>query len=331
MQSMKMQELEALGKKCSVNEEDAENEGVENIVKKLTKPVEPALYICPTPIGNLADITLRVLDTLKQVDIIAAEDTRHTRKLLSHYDIHTPMISYHKHNSASSNEKVIGYLDKGNSVALVSDAGTPIISDPGQSLISECVSRGYRVVSLPGATAGITALVGSGLCAERFMFVGFVDRNKSKRKQALERLKSIDCTLIFYEAPHRLIKTLEAMLNVFGDRNVVLAREITKRYEEYVRGRLSEVLAGYEERAVKGEFVLLVEGNSSEENSGNIHMTGADLVNEDGISLMELSLSEHLCYFIKNGMRKKEASLKVAEARGLDKKQVYKLSVDLEC
>ncbi len=242
------------------------------------------------------------------------------------------MVSYHKHNSASSNEKIMKYLSQGKSVALVSDAGTPIISDPGQTLVKECVSHGYDVISLPGATAGITALVASGLCAERFMFVGFVDRNKSKRKQSLERLKNVDCTLIFYEAPHRLIKTLEGMMAVFGDRNIVLAREITKRYEEYVRGTISEVLAIYEERAVKGEFVVMVEGNSDKLDAENVNMgDGEVLVNEEGISLMELSVSEHLCYFIKQGIRKKEASLMVAKARGLDKKQVYKISVDLEC
>ncbi len=283
------------------------------------------LYICPTPIGNLADITIRVLETLKQVDIIAAEDTRHTRKLLSHYDIHTPMISYHKHNSAISNEKIMEYLSSGSCVALVSDAGTPIISDPGQSLIEQCVTRGYNVVSLPGATACITALVGSGLCAESFLFVGFLDRNKSKKKKSLDKLKNIEHTLIFYEAPHRLIKTLEAMYEVFGDRDIALARELTKKYEEYVRGSISDVIKGYGERAVKGEFVILVQGNLG---NGDYELDLTD-IDDNGNSLLDMSLEEHLMYYISQGMRKKEASLKVAKARGLDKREVYKISAEL--
>ncbi len=275
------------------------------------------LYICPTPIGNLSDITIRVLNTLSSVDIIAAEDTRHTRKLLSYYDIHTPLISYHQHNHLSASSIILDRLSQNQSVALVSDAGTPIISDPGENLVKDCINHGYQVISLPGASACITAIVGSGLCSEQFLFIGFLDKHQKKQKNSLEKIKNLEYTLIFYEAPHRILKTLKTMLDILGDREIVLARELTKTYEEYLRGSISEILDIYKERTPKGEFVILVSGNNKEISTDD--------------PMLNMSVEEHLCYLIKSGIRKKEASLEVAKKRKLNKKELYKLSIDLKC
>ncbi len=274
------------------------------------------LYICPTPIGNLADITIRTLQTLNSADIIAAEDTRHTRKLLSHYDIHTPLISYHKHNHNSASPIILDKLSQGQSVALVSDAGTPIISDPGENLVKICIQHGYNVISLPGASASITAIVGSGLNADQFLFIGFLDRNKGKQKKQLEKIKNLEYTIIFYESPHRILKTLQNILEVLGNRQIVLARELTKTYEEYLRGTADELINRYKDKTPKGEFVLLVSGTDEKTNA----------IDD---SLLNLSVEEHLKLLINSGMRKKDASLEVAKIRELDKKQIYKLSINL--
>jgi len=275
------------------------------------------LYICPTPIGNLGDITLRVLETLKSADLIAAEDTRHSKKLLTHFDIHTHIFSYHEHNKAKAGPVLIEKLLSGISVALVTDAGTPGISDPGEDLIKLAIEAGVPVVSQPGATAFVTALVASGLPTGKFVFEGFLDRHKKRRKEALELLKNETRTVIYYEAPHRLLQTLESMLDVLGDRNMTAARELTKRYESYVRGSISEVIDHFSNNQPRGEFVLIVAG------------IDPDMIEKIADPFMELTIEEHLTHFIDQGMRKKEAAALVAEARGLNKRDVYKISVDL--
>ncbi len=275
------------------------------------------LYICPTPIGNLDDITYRVLKTLKEVDLIAAEDTRHTKKLLNHFEIHTPLFSYHEHNKAKAGPVLIERMLEGKSIAIVTDAGTPGISDPGEDLIKLAIDSDLTVVSQPGATAFVTALVASGLPTGKFIFEGFLDRHKKRRKEALEALQYETRTLIFYEAPHRLLQTLESIQDVLGDRRMTAARELTKRYETFTRGRVSEVIAHFDENAPRGEFVLIVEG------------ADPDAVQVSTDPNMELSIEDHLRVLIDTGMRKKEAAAEVALARGLNKRDVYKLTIDL--
>ncbi len=275
------------------------------------------LYICPTPIGNLDDITYRVLKTLKEVDLIAAEDTRHTKKLLNHFEIHTPLFSYHEHNKAKAGPVLIERMLEGKSIAIVTDAGTPGISDPGEDLIKLAIDSDLTVVSQPGATAFVTALVASGLPTGKFIFEGFLDRHKKRRKEALEALQYETRTLIFYEAPHRLLQTLESIQDVLGDRRMTAARELTKRYETFTRGRISEVIAHFDENAPRGEFVLIVEG------------ADPDAVQVSTDPNMELSIEDHLRVLIDTGMRKKEAAAEVALARGLNKRDVYKLTIDL--
>jgi len=275
------------------------------------------LYICPTPIGNLDDITFRVLKTLNSADLIAAEDTRHTKKLLTHFDVHTQIFSYHEHNKAKAGPILIERLQSGTSIALVTDAGTPGISDPGEDLIKLAIEAGVPIVSQPGATAFVTALVASGLPTGKFVFEGFLDRHKKRRREALEGLKNETRTVIFYEAPHRLLQTLDSMLEVLGDRQLTAARELTKRYESYVRGSISEVIDHFKTTAPRGEFVLVLSGIDPE-----------DIETADN-PLLDMSIEEHLTYYINQGMRKKEAAALVAEARGLNKRDVYKITVDL--
>lgn len=275
------------------------------------------LYVCPTPIGNLDDITFRVLETLKEVDLIAAEDTRHTKKLLTHFDIHTQIFSYHEHNKIKAGPVLIDKMLSGQSIAIVTDAGTPGISDPGEDLIKLAIESDIQVVSQPGATAFVTALVASGLPTGKFVFEGFLDRHKKKRAEALEALKNETRTVIFYEAPHRLIQTLESMRSVLGDRQMTAARELTKRYESYVRGTISQVIDHFTDNQPRGEFVLIVAG---------VH---PDDVIHEADPLMELSIEDHLMHFINQGMRKKEAAAEVAKVRGLNKRDVYKMTIDL--
>lgn len=275
------------------------------------------LYVCPTPIGNLDDITFRTLETLKTVDLIAAEDTRHTKKLLNHFDIHTHIFSYHEHNKMKVGPLLIEKMEAGQSIAIVTDAGTPGISDPGEDLIKLAIDADIKVVSQPGATAFVTALVASGLPTGKFVFEGFLDRHKKKRKEALEGLKNETRTVIFYEAPHRLTQTLESMLEVLGDRQMTAARELTKRYESYVRGTISEVIEHFTENQPRGEFVLILAG---------VH---PDDVEKESDPLLEMSIEDHLRHFIDQGMRKKEAAGEVAKARGLNKRDVYKLTIEL--
>ncbi len=275
------------------------------------------LYVCPTPIGNLDDITFRVHETLKSVDLIAAEDTRHSKKLLNHFDIHTPIFSYHEHNKGKAGPILIEKMLGGSSVAIVTDAGTPGISDPGEDLIKLAIDEDIQVVSQPGATAFVTALVASGLPTGKFVFEGFLDRHKKKRKEALEALKNETRTLIFYEAPHRLGQTLESMLDVLGDRQMTAARELTKRFETYVRGSVSEVIEHYKTEQPRGEFVLIVSG------------IDPDDIETEADPFLEMDIEDHLRHFINQGMRKKEAAALVASARGLNKRDVYKVTIDL--
>lgn len=274
------------------------------------------LYICPTPIGNLEDITLRVLRILGEVDLIAAEDTRRTVKLLNHYGISTPMTSYHEHNKNQKGEYIINLLQQGKKVALVSDAGTPGISDPGEELIRRSIDLGIEVVSLPGPTAIITALVASGLPTGQFFFQGFLPRDAKRRKERLKGLKNQMGTIVLYVSPHRLIEVLKDCGEILGDRKVVVARELTKVYEEFLRGRIAEVRDLLKEKGIKGEFVLLIEGKDEEEA-------------EEEKPWQNMSIKEHLQWNMQKGFSKKEAIKKTAQERNIPKRQVYSESIDI--
>lgn len=264
----------------------------------------PTLYLVATPIGNLSEVSYRVITTLKEVDYIAAEDTRVTIKLLNHYDINTKLISHHEHNLNTAITKIISLLEQGNNIALVSDAGYPAISDPGYELVSAAIEKNINVVVVNGPNAALGALVVSGIAPQPFMFYGFLDhKDKNKRKQ-LEKLKKYEETIVFYESPHRISKTLELMLSIMGDRKISLARELTKKHEEIIRGNISEVLTVAAE--LKGEMVIVVSGNKETENL-EFNNTVIEHVNE----LIELGLSS------------KEAIKEVAKIRNLKKSDVY--------
>lgn len=270
------------------------------------------LYLVPTPIGNLEDMTFRSVRILKEVDLIAAEDTRNTKKLCRHFQIDTPLISYHEHNKANSGEKLVGDLESGKMIALVSDAGMPAISDPGRELVETCVEREIFVVPLPGANAVLPALVASGLDTKRFFFYGFLPRDKNARKQELEKLKTMSATLVFYEAPHRMKETVAAMAEQFGSRKVCIAREMTKAFEEWVRGELQEVSGKLTEQVPKGEFCVVVEGAGEQKPEGEEWWTG-------------LTLEEHTRHYVEiRKMPTKEAIRQTARDRGLPKREVYK-------
>ena len=286
-------------------------------VRKMNKT--GILYICPTPIGNLEDITLRTIRILKEADLIAAEDTRHSRKLLNHLEIEKKMISYHEHNKFKVEDLLIDKLKEGLNIALVSDAGMPGISDPGEEIIKRAIEEGIELYCLPGPSALINALVLSGLSTRRFSFEGFLDRNKKERKERLERIRYDDRTLIFYEAPHRLKDTLKDMLEILGDRNIVCARELTKKFEEYKRLRISEILDYYSSNEnPRGEYVVVVEGASEEEFT---KLKEAEFEN--------LSIEEHIIKLMDEGMRKKDAVKEVSKLRNIPKNEVYKYSIDL--
>ena len=267
------------------------------------------LYICATPIGNLSDITLRVLDTLREVDIIAAEDTRHTLKLLNHFDIKKPLISYFEHNKQYKGAKIINELKQGKNVALVSDAGTPIISDPGEQLVKECIENNIEIESLPGPCACVTAMTLCGLDSKRFMFYGFLQHKLKDKLKELEELKNIKYTLVFYEAPHKLVSTLECIYEVFGNRDIALLREMTKKFQETLRMSVSEAIEYYKEKEPKGEYVLTVSGAEEE-------------ISEDFSSL---SIEEHVDSYIEEGLSKKDAIKKCAEDRNISKRDVYNI------
>ncbi len=262
------------------------------------------LYLVPTPIGNLQEMTPRALDILKSVDLVAAEDTRNSKKLLMAYGIDTPLMSHHEHNQQTSIPKILECLRMNKSVAVISDAGYPLVSDPGQRLVQEVIDQGFNVVSCSGANAAMNALVASGLSCYHYLFYGFLDSKSSKRKKQLDELKPFPYTLIFYEAPHRIEDMLSDMLDVFGDRKICLARELTKMHEEYIRGTISEVLEVVS--TLKGEMVVVVDGCPKEENFLDMDMC-IDRVNA----------------YIDEGMRTKEAIAIVAKEMGCKKNELY--------
>ena len=276
------------------------------------------LYVVGTPIGNLKDITLRAIETLENADIILAEDTRQTLKLLNHLNISKQMISYHRHNEEDKIEMVVSLLDKGKNIALVSDAGMPIISDPGQGLVKYLVNNSYNIEVIPGVTALITAIVRSGMDSTRFTFEGFLSVSKKQRIKRLEELKDEIRTMIFYEAPHKILYTLKDMLEVFGDRNICIFRELTKIHEEYVNTTFSTAIKSIEENGIKGEIVLIIEGKSEVELE---EKRKEELEKTDPIDLVK--------EYISNGMDKKEAIKKVAKEYGVNKNEIYKKCLDI--
>lgn len=270
------------------------------------------LYLCATPIGNLGDMTPRVTETLKQVDLIAAEDTRNSIKLLSAFDIHTPMTSYHEYNRVEKAVQLINQMQAGKTVALITDAGTPAISDPGEVLVRMCREAGIRVTSLPGPAACITALTLSGLSTRRFCFEGFLPAEKKERREILEELAEESRTIILYEAPHHLIKTLTELSDFLGDRRVTLCRELTKKFETIVPTTFSGALEKYEAEEPRGEYVLVVEGKSREEKK------------REAIAGWEsMRIEEHMAFYENAGMDAKAAMKQVAKDRGVGKREIY--------
>ena len=270
------------------------------------------LYLCATPIGNLEDITYRVLRTLKEVDLIAAEDTRNSIKLLNHFDIHTPMTSYHEYNKIEKAEVLIRKMQEGTNIALITDAGTPGISDPGEDLVRMCYEAGVEVTSLPGPAACITALTLSGLSTRRFAFEAFLPSDKKERQAVLIELVNETRTIIMYEAPHRLIKTLNELLETLGNRKMTLCRELTKKHETAFASTIEDILKFYETQEPKGECVLVIEGKSR-----------AELVQEERAKWEEMTIEEHMEVYLGQGMDKKEAMKAVAKDRGVSKRDIY--------
>ncbi len=270
------------------------------------------LYLCATPIGNLGDMTPRVVETLRSVDVIAAEDTRNSIKLLNHFEIHTPMTSYHEYNKVEKARQLVGQLLNGQDIALITDAGTPAISDPGEILVQMCHENGVPVTSLPGAAACITALTLSGLSTRRFCFEGFLPADKKEKKMVLQDLKEETRTMILYEAPHHLVRTLEELYEVLGQRRITLCRELTKRFETVLPTTLEDALAYYEKEEPRGEYVLVLEGKSFEEKR-----------QEEISSWENMSIEEHMTYYESQGMDNKSAMKQVAKDRGVGKREIY--------
>lgn len=270
------------------------------------------LYLCATPIGNLEDMTYRVVRTLQEVDLIAAEDTRNSIKLLNHFEIKTPMTSYHEYNKIEKGKKLIEKLQNGQNVALITDAGTPGISDPGEELVKMCYEAGIEVTSLPGAAACITALTLSGLSTRRFAFEAFLPADKKEKRAVLKELEDETRTIIMYEAPHRLLKTLQELYDNLGNRRITVCRELTKKHETAFATTLEEAIQYYEINEPKGECVLVLEGKSREE-----------LRKEEVSKWEEMTIEEHMEYYLSQGIDKKEAMKLVAKDRGLGKRDVY--------
>ena len=271
------------------------------------------LYLVATPIGNLEDMSVRALRILKEADIIAAEDTRNTKKLCNYFEIATPLVSYHEHNLEYGGEKLLGFLREGKTVALVSDAGLPCISDPGADIVVKAIEEGFAVVPIPGANAAITALIASGLIPQPFFFYGFLTRNKKERRQQLESLKNRKETILFYEAPHRLKETLKDMELVLGNRRIVLARELTKKFEEFLRGTLAEAIEWSQTEEIRGEFCIVLEGN-------------INVVDDEPAETYWASMTvvEHVDYLIENtAVTSKEAIKEVAKLRQVSKRDIY--------
>lgn len=270
------------------------------------------LYLCATPIGNLGDMTPRVVETLQMVDVIAAEDTRNSIKLLNHFDIHTPMTSYHEYNKVEKAHQLIGQMLNGQNIALITDAGTPAISDPGEVLVRMCHEQGITVTSLPGAAACITALTLSGLSTRRFCFEGFLPTEKKEKKLVLEELSAESRTMILYEAPHHLVRTLEELYEALGDRSVTLCRELTKKFETVMPTTFEKALEYYKTEEPRGEYVLVIEGKSFEEKR-----------KEEIASWEDMSIEEHMAYYEAQGMDNKSAMKQVAKDRGVGKREIY--------
>ena len=270
------------------------------------------LYLCATPIGNLGDITFRTLECLKQVDMIAAEDTRNSMKLMTHFDIHTQLTSYHEHNKYDKADKLVGELLSGKNIALITDAGTPAISDPGEVLVRKCQEAGIEVTSLPGPSAAITALTLSGLSTGRFVFEGFLPQDKAKRREVLEELKGEYRTVILYEAPHHLRDTLADLNGFFSERRISIARELTKKHEEILRFTVGEALSYYENEEQRGEFVLVMEGRDRQRDES-----------EKRAAFEQMSPEEHVKKYINEGMDRKAAMKQAAKDRGVSKRDIY--------
>lgn len=270
------------------------------------------LYLCATPIGNLEDITFRVLRTLKEVDLIAAEDTRNSQKLLNHFDIHTPMTSYHEYNKYDKAEYLVGLILDGKNIACITDAGTPGISDPGEVLVQKCYEAGIKVTSLPGPAACITALTMSGLSTRRFAFEAFLPTDKKEREEVLKEMAAETRTIVMYEAPHRLVKTLKLLSERLGDRKVTVCRELTKRHETAFQSTLEGAVAYYEANDPKGECVIVIAGRSREE-----------IRQEEKARWEDMSIEDHMEHYISQGLDRKEAMKKVAKDRGVQKREIY--------
>ena len=275
------------------------------------------LYLCATPIGNLSDMTPRVIEALRNADVIAAEDTRNSIKLLNHFEIHTPMTSYHEYNKVEKAHVLISQMQAGKNVALITDAGTPAISDPGEVLVKLCHEAGVPVTSLPGPAACITALTLSGLSTRRFCFEGFLPSDKKEKAEVLEECSSETRTMIFYEAPHHLKRTLGELYDALGNRKITLCRELTKKFENVMPTTLEGAIAFYEENEPRGEYVLVLEGKSREEKK-----------QEAQASWQELSVSEHVALYEKQGMDRKTAMKQAAKDRGVSKRDIYQALLD---
>lgn len=272
------------------------------------------LYLCATPIGNLEDMTYRVVRTLEEADLIAAEDTRNSIKLLNHFNIQTPMTSYHEYNKIEKGKKLVERMQAGETIALITDAGTPGISDPGEELVKMCYEAGIEVTSLPGAAACITALTLSGLSTRRFAFEAFLPIDKKEKQEVLSELINETRTIILYEAPHRLVKTLKELAEILGDRKITVCRELTKKHETAFRTTIYEAVSYYEVHEPKGECVLVIEGKSRRE------------LREEAIAKWEeMTIEEHMDYYREQGIEKKEAMKKVAKDRGIGKRDVYQM------
>ena len=269
------------------------------------------LYLVPTPIGNLEDMTFRAIRILKEVDYIAAEDTRQTKKLCNHFEIDTPITSYHEHNKHTKSEQLLSDLDSEKNIALVSDAGMSCISDPGYELVVAAVKKGYTVVPLPGPNAALTALIASGLPTGQFYFYGFLNRNKKQRKEQLQELQYIKESMIFYEAPHRLKETLKSIEEILGNRSIVLCRELTKRYEEFLRGSVLEAIEWTNATDIRGEFCLILEG------------TNEEAPDESNLWWEQLTIIEHVDHYVEEGLSNKEAIKQVAKDRDVSKRDIY--------
>lgn len=271
------------------------------------------LYLCATPIGNLEDITYRVLRTLKEVDLIAAEDTRNSIRLLNHFEIKTPMTSYHEYNKIDKAYQLVAKMREGKNIALITDAGTPGISDPGEDIVRICYEEGIPVTSLPGAAACITALTMSGLPTRRFVFEAFLPKDKKEHQAVLEELKTETRTIIIYEAPHHLVRTLQELSDTLGgDRRLTICRELTKRHEEKLQMTLTDSLSYYEVNEPRGEYVLIIAGRSREE-----------MKKEEQAGWEALSLEEHMAHYESHGIDRKEAMKRVAKDRGVSKRDIY--------